>query len=290
MQSNMMTRAVCALIALMAFGCGDMPHEQIEAGLAPLFIFDEPVDLDPALEIAPPEGAILQESDEKLFKYSQYGKEQGAGMRCIPPWEGGKCAMPDTKTRTYQVLAHDADGCYGQYWTDLIQQSINAMNSFHNQFDTGYSYVPYVDTPNQYPDLIVWCDADFAQGTNVMGAFIPGSFWCQFDPSGDLCRYTEGLLKLAGNNLTWLCQGAGASTAQCHKQIANTVRHELGHEAGLGHSHIGAAPGVLMARGFTSELSNPLWNQLLQLTVSGQNNESSLIWGYCPNGNTASCL
>lgn len=239
------------------------------------------------------EPADIGKLEQALFLFNDYGMEQnGTQQPCRQPYAGGICAVPSTKTPLYAIAAHDALGCWGQFWTDAMQSAVNGINAWNQSFQTDFQFVQAGST--QQAKVSIMCDAtQNGDGPQHMAAAIPTAWTCSCVNGGTpyvcgdmICKVTKMEIRLWGNNIIDAYIATGASPTQLQRKIDNLARHELGHAMGLAHSPLGMQAGKLMA-GATNNyvLSDPKWNQLLSPTST----EASLVWGYCPGGNTAGC-
>ncbi len=217
-----MKKILFALLCVLSFGCAGE--------------FDDGV-----------EGEEFGTLEQSIFVPSEYGIE-ASGVRCIPPWDGLTCTMPDQKTLKWRFPS--GHGC--SPWTvTYVRQAMTQLAAFWGA-DFAIAETP---APNN--------NATIACNTTETAAQNPRLGRTQFfggeghsTPNGTLQQYGTAQITIYEGKIfaapTFNCIGQPCELRR-QSFMMNVARHEAGgHALGLGHDATDNQGAHLMDASFST--------------------------------------
>lgn len=195
----------------------------------------------------------LATASEPLFLPFSYGLENGPeGLKCGPPWEGGRCNIPKNRTFKVAVFYTTCPTWYHQKLTTVLQwaQEQTQLYGWNLQV-VGMAEANY----------FIGC----VNGDTAISYFDPLDTKCQDTQFGKLCKYEGGVIGINTGKIEDRNSWRNATDRQRRKWAHNAIKHELLHMLGHGH-FIGGQDGTrIMAQWFPADITTPVWNEDLDM-------------------------
>lgn len=205
----------------------------------------------PGEDIAPSEN--IGTIEQPIFMPSAYGFEDGNNApRCIPPWDGGHCWVPDNTGDNVKLL----------YWID--DASCTHFNGFFK--DRIHETFLIVQSKLRAQGLVVELmgtklEAKYTIkcGTNAsgsLGRFAPVSQQIISTVNGDLVQFGSGTVTIDQSQIE---ATPCFQTSTLQKQVDfsdNVIQHEMWHVAGIGHENKPGGNGITVMDPFYDGATN----------------------------------
>jgi hypothetical protein len=229
------------------------------------------------------ESVDLGTLEQAIYMPIGYGQSAIKGMRCTTPFQGGECTVPDVRA----VHMWFKPSTCGIYEAAVV---VDSLLWFEAQLDwNGWAHTLYTQDTFPWPiqqghpitpvgSLIIKC------GTSVPGSLAEVAI-SDFDNHstqyGTLKQYRHSTLTFGTDAIEKYTSFTLGDANAKFWSLANIMRHELGHQMGLGHtgSHI---PAQLLDNTWPLLPGSPATLGPLELLTE----EQDMIWCYNPNSGT----
>lgn len=210
----------------------------------------------------------LGTAHQPIYMPAGYGRERD-GSRCIPPWDGGFCKVPDWGDKELKIrfVTNDCDA----FTRDRIIDSL-----FYMQAEAAaVGWTINIVTSGQ--NGTIRCST----ASGAPGSTSTSSHDNHSTQHGTLIQYKGFEITIRPRGL-YECGGGGPWLNATEEErgfiTMNVCGHELAHVLGLGH----ADAGTLMATTFGCTSSAPQWESVMEWTDA----ESDMLRCYNPNSGT----
>lgn len=204
-----MKNIIKAILALALFACGASPEDEnvVEGDYIPI-------------------GSTGQE----IFMPTGYGAENGSGTpQCSPPWGGGICRVPDSKTLLYKLFASTCSS----WWQARVVGAEAYVQPFLDGLGDDWNYSGEVAGLYNI-DIRCTASSGLADFNNLQAS--TDNHATEF---GTLQQWVYGSIRIDTAEIEAQPGWASKTEAQRIRFAENIIRHEYGHSFGFGHGGTG---------------------------------------------------
>lgn len=230
-----MNKVVALMLLLCALACGE--HEEYESEVGMMDHEGMPSAFASGEEI------VYGTSKQPIYMPLEYGSESSTSSpRCIPPWGGGECQVPDSRTMSVRVMntpsgdsncgtaGNPASGT-GKAVNDAVNDAIAIANS------KGWLMTRKADNSLTGQITVRCTGSSSGNPATTTGA----NYDCHDTEHGDLCQFGTANIEVRMGVIFAMPGYQQATAAQRQNVIYNILKHELGHALGFGHNTFGMA-------------------------------------------------